>query len=673
MPEFSADHLPGMIPDGYDSVSLNSEEAQRIFNGDKEDYEDPSHINESNSNGMISLKKQKLLKYVEDNIIGHWTGFTGPFGRKRAVYCDYTASGRGIIKRSVNASSEDVLIFTGSGTTGAVHKLVKAMELEGVKAKQTVVFVGPFEHHSNILPWKETGATIIRIRHTYNDVIDFQHLEEELKLYASKKKYRIGCFTAAANVTGIITDADKVSALLHKYGALAFWDYATAGDKIRDIFIHFSDGSDYSKDAVYFSPHKFIGGVGTPGVLVAKKKLFTNAVPSQCGGGTVLYVTRSTHFYLRDIEEREEGGTPAIVESIRAGLAFRLKQAIGTDTIMAREYELVRMAVDRWKRNPNIVFLGGTETNRLPIFSFVICHPKSGKLLHHNFVATVLNDLYGIQARGGCACAGPYAQDLLGISEELAEKFIYYLLDEEDITNTGLAKYKNISGKKSLGIMKPGFLRLNLPFFFSNELVAFIILAVDQVAKNGWKLLPQYQPNVLTGTWHYIGKTDESNSSDSEGDSLHKTNFKDGYFYAPRSPYSSPSGATGDNQDREREMIRTTVQAATTIYLKMNKQISFPKESYHDKLDSHVENEDLVWFLRPRDVVKRLSAERAFPLSQRRESLSENTDQIFKPVDRSFLFVPPDYQEKAETKPKRNIRNLSNRLKFKSQPSCAVS
>ncbi|XP_072046449.1 cysteine desulfurase SufS-like [Amphiura filiformis] len=410
--------------------------------------------------------EHQLLQTIEKNVLGYSLTFTGPFGKNRAIYCDYTASGRPlkfiedfitkhvypiyanthtdtgimarqtsmlreearqIIKKAVNASDEYVLIFTGSGTTSAVNKLVHCMRLK--KATNTVILIGPYEHHSNILPWKECGAKVIRITEDKLGLVDMAVLESSLKRYAGTDRLLIGCFSAASNVTGIMSDTYAISVMLHKYGALAFWDYATAGPYVHINVTPSSKtrGTDPSKDAIYLSPHKFVGGVGTPGVLIARKRLFINFVPDLPGGGTVTYVTRESHLYVQDIQEREEGGTPAIVESIRAGITFHVKELVGTDLIERREKQLAIRALRRWKSNPNLIILGSTSVQRLPIFSFMIVHPHSGKVLHHNVVAVLLNDLYGIQARSGCACAGPYSQDLLGIDETLAKRFTHFL------------------------------------------------------------------------------------------------------------------------------------------------------------------------------------------------------------------------------------------------------
>ncbi|XP_070550061.1 probable cysteine desulfurase [Ptychodera flava] len=439
---------------------------------------------------LVTEERLKFLEYIDSNVIGVDAAFDGPFGERQVIYCDYTASGRPlkfiedyvmknvyphygnthttttlvskqttkfrhdareIIRNNVNAGSDDVVIFCGSGATGAIHKIYQVMQLTEERAKTAVVFVGPFEHHSNILPWKESGAKVIRIRETMVGTVDLAHLESQLVKEKENAGLMIGVFSSASNVTGILTNTEKVAGVLHKHGALSFWDYATAGPYLKiDMNPASKDGLDCSKDAVFLSCHKFVGGVGTPGLLIAKRKLFKNRVPATAGGGTVSYVSREKHYYLKDIESREEGGTPAITESIRAGMAFQLKEAVGPDVIEAREEELCRRAFNKWQHNKNLIILGNKRPRRLPIFSFLVKHEKSGKLLHHNFVCTLLNDLYGVQARGGCACAGPYAHDLLGITEQIADEFIR-VLDEDR---------KQKENKEPLEALRPGFSRI---------------------------------------------------------------------------------------------------------------------------------------------------------------------------------------------------------------------
>jgi len=389
---------------------------------------------------------------------------------------------RAVIHRAVNGGEEDIVLFCGSGATGAVDKLIRLLALTA--AERPVVFIGPYEHHSNELPWRESPAEVITIGEDRDGRVDLEHLACELSRHRDRS-VKIGSFSAASNVTGIITNVEEVAITLHRHGAISLWDYAAAGPYLPIDMNPAPDRPDWElayKDAVFVSPHKFVGGPGTPGVLVVKRSLLRSAVPSVPGGGTVLFVTPSSHSYHPDPEIREEGGTPGIVESIRAGIAFTLKDAVGTDEIHRREHDFARRALRSWGANPNIEILGSQELERLAIVSFGLRHGAGH--LHANFVVAVLSDLFGIQARSGCFCAGPYLHRMYAIDEVWSER----MQAEVARGNAGA---------------KLAFTRISFNYFISETVFDYIVDAVHLIAREGWKLLALYRFDPVTGLWHH--------------------------------------------------------------------------------------------------------------------------------------------------------------------------
>ncbi len=418
--------------------------------------------------------------YLRQQIVGVDSTFETPFGERLMVYCDYTASGRCLrfvesylqslqrvyanthtedditgrsmsqllheaeeaIKKSVNAGPMGRIIASGTGATGAIDKLQQIVGVtlapatrrnlgdllddEVLAATQPVVFIGPYEHHSNELSWRQSLATTVQVRLDSSGHLDLDHLEALLQDPRDSGRKLIGSFSAASNVTGIKTDVPKVASLLHRYGALACFDYAACAPYV-DIDMNpepAAAGDDPSIDAVFISPHKFLGGPGSSGVLVFNERIYDRSLPpSVSAGGTVDYVGMTDQDFISRIEEREKAGTPGVLQTLKAGLVFQIKDAVGVETIARREHDYTCRALSSWADNENIEVLGNPDPCcRVGIISFNI-KDASGKYLHHKFLTVLLNDLFGIQSRAGCSCAGPYGHRLLDIDDETSEKY----------------------------------------------------------------------------------------------------------------------------------------------------------------------------------------------------------------------------------------------------------
>ena len=417
-----------------------------------------------------------------------------------------------IIKDAVNAGPHGRIISCGFGSTAAIYKF---QQLTGIglspttryildsilgeffesgkidsfvkflNQRQPVVFIGPYEHHSNEVTWREGLATVVKIRLDKNGAIDLSHLEDMLKKTEYQARLRIGSFSAASNVTGMVSPVHAIARLLHQHNALACFDYAASAPYV-DIDMNpptDKDGGDPSLDAIFISPHKFLGGPGSSGILVFNERIYHKELaPSVGGGGTVDYVGPNHHDFVTDIEEREKAGTPGVLQTMRAALSFQVKKAADILRIEAREQELLRQAFEKWKANPNIEILGHQDPGRrVAIVSFNVKDPW-GQYLHPKFVTVLLNDLFGIQSRAGCSCAGPYGHSLLGIDDETSQQFRKWVL-------------KGYSG------IKPGWCRVGFHYVMDDAEADYVIKAVDFVGSYGYRFLPLYNFNIKSATW----------------------------------------------------------------------------------------------------------------------------------------------------------------------------
>ena len=417
------------------------------------------------------------------------------------------------IKNSVNAGPSGRIVACGTGATGAIDKLQQIVGVSlapatrkninrmldaargafDADAFQTVldkhrpiIFVGPYEHHSNEISWRQSLATSVEVRLTADGNIDLAHLEELLQMPEYQDRLRIGSFSAASNVTGIRSNVREISSLLHKYDAIACFDFAACAPYVDiDMNPEPRGDEDPSIDAIFISPHKFLGGPGSSGVLVFNERIYHRDLPpSMSAGGTVDYVGPEDQDFISRIEEREKAGTPGVLQTLKAGLVFEIKDRVGVDVIERREHELTSRALASWGENDNIEILGNLDAaRRVGIMSFNL-RDDQGHYLHHKFVTALLNDLFGIQSRAGCSCAGPYGHRLLNIDLDTSER------------------YRNVVQEGHCG-MKPGWCRVGLHWVMDDAEANYVIDAVHFIADHGSRFLRLYDFDLSTGTWSH--------------------------------------------------------------------------------------------------------------------------------------------------------------------------
>lgn len=452
------------------------------------------------------MELEKHFSKFRENIIGIDHDFESPFGRKKIVYADWIASGRlyapieeimmekfypfvgnthseashtgctmtkayneakNIIKQHVNAGKDDVIMFAGFGMTSVINKFQRLLGLhfpEQLKDKvvipeeeKPVVFITHMEHHSNHTSWLETICDVVIVGTDDKGLVSLERLEVLLWLY-KERKYKIGAFTAASNVTGIETPYYKMAKLIHQFGGICLVDFAAAAPYVN-INMHPEDPEE-KLDGIFFSPHKFLGGPGTSGVMIFDKSLYNKKVPDNPGGGTVNWTNPwGQHKYIEDIEAREDGGTPGFLQAIKTALAVKLKEEMGVDKMMAREKELLDTAFKRLERIPSLHMLAQDHRERLGIISFYV------EDIHYNLMVRLLNDRFGIQMRGGCSCAGTYGHYLLHV-DPTRSKRITDKIDQGDLSE------------------KPGWVRFSLHPTMTNEELDYVLSAIEETVYN---------------------------------------------------------------------------------------------------------------------------------------------------------------------------------------------
>jgi selenocysteine lyase/cysteine desulfurase len=479
---------------------------------------------------MSSL--EKYFNRYRKNIVGIDARYDTPYGRKKIFYFDWVASGRLYkpieeritnvfgpfvanthtetsetgtrmtlsyhhaherIKKHVHAGPDDVIITFGSGMTSVVNKLQRILGLKECTLRnkkncfslsdRPVVFITHMEHHSNHTSWYETFADIVMINPTGDLLIDLEALEEEVKKYAGRK-FKIGAFTACSNVTGIITPYHEMAAIMHRHQGLCFVDFAASAPYVQ-MDMHPEDPLQ-KLDAIYFSPHKFLGGPGSSGVLVFNSSLYHAAVPDDPGGGTVDWTNRWGEYkYVDDIEAREDGGTPGFLQAIRAALAIELKEKMGVEKILDREKELVTLALRELRKIPGIRILADDADHRLGVISFY--HVQN----HYNLIVKLLSDHYGIQVRGGCVCAGTYGHFLLEVSYDRSHEIT------EKINHGDLSE-------------KPGWIRLSLHPTMKDAEVHYFMKSLKDIAENIGFLKKDYLYNPKKNEFEHAGQINKS-------------------------------------------------------------------------------------------------------------------------------------------------------------------
>jgi selenocysteine lyase/cysteine desulfurase len=561
-------------------------------------------------------------EFLKNEIIGNDTFFKTPYGERLITYADYTASGRtlgfierylisiqkfyanthtedsftgktmsallhkaeSIIKKCVGANQNNYLIPVGTGSTGAISKLSEILGLyltPGLKYNidqllnqderhnqqllkdlfkqmtdtKPVIFISPYEHHSNYLVWQQSFAEVIEIQLNDAGEMDLNDLENHLSNPKYKDRIKIGSFSAASNITGIKTDVYTIAKMMHEHDGLVFFDFA-ASAPYEEINMNKDELSYF--DALFISPHKFIGGPGSCGLLVIHKKLYSNTyAPTIAGGGTVDYVSPYFYEFVDDVEMREKAGTPGILQVLKASLAFDLKEHIGVDRIQEIEHHYNQLAFNILSKHPNIDILGPhTPSKRLSILSFNIRYQNL--YLHPKLVTRLLNDLFGIQSRAGCACAGPYGHRLLKINKQTAIRL-------REVVEDGINS------------LKPGFIRVNFHYLMDEDEVAFILNAIQFIADYGYLFLSQYRIDLLSGAWEHYAYQPQDTITEQFG-IINSIQNQEPIFKQP-------------SVDDKKHVYQTYLNQAFQIISQLPQQVDYYFQKFSD-----VKYESLRWF-----------------------------------------------------------------------------
>jgi selenocysteine lyase/cysteine desulfurase len=480
-----------------------------------------------------AVSLEQYFKPFRENIIGQNQVFDAPTGKKRIIYADWTASGRlykpiedrilsdfapfvanthtetnvcgtlmtlayhkarDIIKQHVNAAPTDCIVNYGSGMTGVINKFQRILGLKIPEKRRNdfvieekhrpVVFLTHMEHHSNQTSWIETICDVEVIAPNTEGLVDLEHFDFLLKKYHNRP-IKIAAITACSNVTGIETPYYEMASMIHRVGGLCFVDFACSAPYVK-IDMHPPQYSDGFLDAIYFSPHKFLGGPGTSGVLIFNSRLYDNKIPDNPGGGTVKWTDPwQGHEFVDDIEEREDGGTPPFLQTIRTALSVKLKEEMGIENILKREEELVALIFNQLRSVKNVHILASEHEHRLGVVSFYI------ENLHFNLGVKLLNDKFGVQVRGGCSCAGTYGHYLLEVNQHVS-RVLTAQISKGDLTN------------------KPGWIRMSIHPTMTNDEVVEICEAIESLAQNHREWALDYAYNVKSNEFSHKTFADDT-------------------------------------------------------------------------------------------------------------------------------------------------------------------